>query len=74
MERYNPTKYLVEDEEDKSAKAIQDLIDMKSVDTPEERGRFGALIKALIFADTKKGDAFLTKINDFTSTLKEEDL
>ena len=66
-------KFEEEDEEAKSLKVIEDLIDMEEIDTEEEQGKFLALIKGLIFADNKHGDAFLKKINDFTSTLKIED-
>jgi len=74
MKRYKPVYKIKEDaEEDKSLKAIKDLIDMKSIDTEEEQGKFMALIKGLIFADNKHGDEFLKQINDFTSSLKIED-
>jgi len=62
-----------DEEEDKSIKAIKDLIDMENVDTSEERGKMMAIIQGLVHADTKVGDKFLSQINDFTSTLKIED-
>ena len=46
---------------------------MKSLDTADDRGKFLALIRGLVFADTSAGDKFLSAINDFTSTLKIED-
>ncbi|MFA5153001.1 MAG: hypothetical protein WC554_10605 [Clostridia bacterium] len=66
-------RFKEESEEEKSLTAIKDLIDMKKIDTEEEQGKFLALLKGLVYADNKHGDLFLTKINDFTSSLKIED-
>ena len=76
MKKYKsvlPKRIKEGEEEDKSYKAIKDLIDMKSLDTADDRGKFLALIRGLVFADTSAGDKFLSAINDFTSTLKIED-
>lgn len=78
MEKYTPKFKRIKEEdasaeEDKSLKAVKELIDMKSIDTEEEQGKFLELLKGLVFADNKHGDLFLKKINDFTSTLKIED-
>jgi hypothetical protein len=59
-------------EETNSAQVIKDLIDLKDVNTDEEKGKFLSLIKGLIFANTSESNKFLTDINTFTSTLKIE--
>lgn len=61
------------EDEGKSIDAIKALIDMPRLDTAEERGKFEALIRGLVYADNPVGDKFLNAINDFTSTLKIED-
>ena len=52
---------------------ISDLIDLKNVDTDDEKGKFKELITGLIFNDDAKAKKFLKAINDFTSGLDKED-
>jgi hypothetical protein len=63
-----------EAEEDKTQDSIDELITMKRLDTEEDKGKFLELIKGIVFSNNSKGNEFLNKINDFTSTLKKEDI
>ena len=72
MEKYKSI-FKEEDENAKSVEAIKDLVDLKKVDTADEKGKFLELIKGLVFANNAQADKFLTKLNTFTSGLKAED-
>ncbi len=69
MKRY--TKFFKEAEENKTQDSIDALIAMPRLDTEEDKGKFGELIKGIIFSNTPEGNEFLNKINDFTSSLKK---
>lgn len=72
MKKY--TRIFKEDEdEDKSHKAIKDLIDLDWEKDTESTHRALAMIEGLFHADTKAGKAFIKDLSDFTSGLKIED-
>ena len=76
MMKQNMRKFREEDEGDnetKTLKAVEELISMDDISTEDEQGKFLELLKGIVFADKKHGNAFQKKINDFTSTLKIED-
>jgi hypothetical protein len=69
MKRYK--SIIKEAEENKTQDSIDALIAMPRLDTSEDKGKFGELIKGIIFSDSPEGNEFLNKINDFTSSLKK---
>jgi hypothetical protein len=62
-----------ESDTDKSKQVISDLIDMKNVDTDDEKGKFLQLITGLVHADNSIAKKFLNDINTFTSKLDSKD-
>lgn len=76
MKRYKPAfkQVIKEDaEEDKSIKAIKDLIDMDWEKDEDAQHTALALIKGLVLADTKSADKFLTDLSTYTSKMSIED-
>ena len=68
------TKRFKEDaEEDKSKKAIKDLIELKWSYTEEEKGKASNLLKGLLYADNPVANKFLKALDEFTSSLDEND-
>ena len=59
-------------EEDKSLKAIKDLIDTKWSGSNEDQGKAVALLKGLAFSDTDISNKFMKELDKFTSGLKVE--
>jgi len=74
MKRYKSVFNKVkEDEEDKSVKAVKDLIDLDWEADEDSKHKAVAMIQGLFTADTKVGNDFLKQLSDFTSGLKIED-
>ena len=73
MKRYKPVAIKEDAEEDKSIKAVQDLISLDWEADEDSKHKAVAIIDGLFNADTKVGDAFLKKISDFTSGLNVDD-
>ena len=76
MKRYKSTiKHLIKEdaEEDKSIKAIKDLIDLDWEADDASKHKAIAIISGLFTADTTVGDKFLKDISDFTSKMNIED-
>jgi len=74
MEKYVPKFKIKEDaEEDKSIKAVKDLIDLDWEADDDSKHKAVAIIQGLFTADTKIGNDFLKQLSDFTSGLKIED-
>jgi hypothetical protein len=76
MKRYKPAfkQIIKEDEEnDKSIKAIKDLIDLDWEKDEDAQHQALAMIKGLVLADTKSADKFLTDLSTYTSKMSIED-
>ena len=68
-----PKKFREEGEEDKSIKAIKDLIDLDWEKDEDAQHTALALIKGLVLADTTSADKFLKDLSDYTSKMDIED-
>ena len=74
MKRYKPVFTKVkEDEDDKSEKAIKDLIDLNWGEDEDHQNTALQLIKGLIYANTPTADKFIQDLSDYTSKMKIED-
>ena len=62
-----------EDENDKSAEAIKDLVDTNWGGSNEEQGKAAEIIKGLSFSDSSVANKFMKKLDTLTSGLKAED-
>ena len=67
------SKFKEEGEEDKSIKAIKDLIDLDWGKDEDAQNTAIALFKALVYADTTSADKFIQDVSDFTSKMNIED-
>jgi len=60
-------------EDDKSSKAIADLIALDWGKDEDSQNTALALLKGLVYADTPSADKFLSDVSDFTNDLDPED-
>jgi hypothetical protein len=73
MKKYIPFNFKEESEEDKSIKAIGDLIDLNWGKDEDAQQTAVALFRALVLANTEAADKFIQDVSDFTSNMKKED-
>lgn len=71
MKKYNRT-FKEESDEEKTIKAIKDLIDTKWSGSNEEQGRAVSLMKGIAFSDTDVSNKFMKELDKFTSGLDVE--
>jgi len=66
-------RFKEENENEKSAKAIADLIDLNWGKDEDAQNVTLNLFKGLIYANTPNADKFIQDVSDFTSKMNKED-